>query len=209
MISVEEIKKLMGAGHKDSEKNKEKMLEVRRFYAEEHDWQTNYARLSYDVMFDFYCREAKKEKRDLWEYLFTEFMFSDVRHLINPPDTLKKKEQELWIKNQYMPYFYEFLINQTLLPIQYAFTKDFLPHRKAGENTVKITKQRSAARRAPLIKERKTLIDSGVTDERVILKRIRKAFPKELSHYIQQTIQAEKYKEADERRLQKPHALSP
>ena len=209
MISIEEIKKRIEEGHKDSEKNKEKMLEVRRFYAEEHDWQTNYARLSYDVMFDFYCREAKKEKRDLWEYLFTEFMFSDVRHLIKPPNTLKKEEQKLWIKNQYMPYFYEFLINQTLLPIQYAFTKDFLPHRKAGEDTVKITKQKSAARKAPIIKERKKLIDSGVTDERVILKRIRKKFPKELSHYIQQTIQAEKYKEADERRLQKPHALSP
>jgi len=132
--------------------------------------------------------------------LSTEFMFSDVRHLIKPPNTLKKEEQKLWIKNQYMPYFYEFLINQKLLPIEYAFTKDFLPHRKAGEDTVKITKQKSAARKAPIIRERKKLIDSGVTDERVILKRIRKAFPKELSHYIQQTIQAEKYKEADERR---------
>jgi len=74
---------------------------------------------------------------------------------------------------------------------------------------VATTKPRSAARKAPIIKERKKLIDSGVTDERVILKRIRNTFPKELSYYIQQTIQAEKYKEADERRLQKPHALSP
>lgn len=161
MISVEEIKKRIEEGHKDSEKNKDKMLEVRRLYAEEHDWQTNYARLIYDVQFDSLCRVAKKEKRDLCEYL-SETMFSDVRHLIEPPNTLKKEEQKLWIKNQYMLYFYEFLINQELLPIHYAFTKDLLPHREAGENTVKITKPRSAAKHQQIIDKEKELTASEI-----------------------------------------------
>jgi len=70
-----------------------------------------------------------------------------------------------------------------------------------GTQTVEITKPRSAARQKPIIKERKRLRDAGIKDEKVILKRIRKIFPNERSHYIQQTILAEKYKEARERRL--------
>jgi len=100
-----------------------------------------------------------------------------------------------------MPSFSEFLINQKLLPIEYAFTKDFLPHRKAGEDTVKITKRRSAAHKAPIIKERKKLIDAGVTNEKVILKRLVKKFYQRPYYEIQQTILAERNKEADKRRL--------
>jgi len=203
MTLLEEVEKLMEEGYKDSEKDEEKMLEVRRFYAKKHNWQTNYARLAYECMFNLSCREAEELNIDLWVHLSNKFKIpEEERYLTRPPDTLKdKKKRQDCIKWLFYPFFFEWQLNNYANPIIYAFSKDLLTLREGGNKTVATTKPRSAARKAPLIKERKKLIDDGVTNERVILKLVAKVFPDEHYHYIRQTILAEKKKEADERRL--------
>ncbi len=99
------VKKLMEEGYKDSEKDKEKMLEVLLFYAKSHDMKINYARLTYECIFDLNCREAEELNIDLWVHLSNKFMIPEERHLINPPDTLKdKKKEQDWIKKEFWPY---------------------------------------------------------------------------------------------------------
>jgi len=95
----------------------------------------------------------------------------------------------------------EWLINHVLFPTTNELKEFLLGKSGGGKKTVAKTKPKSAARQKPILNERKKLIDNGVTNERVILKRIRKIFSNERSSYIQQTILAERYKEANERRL--------
>ena len=211
-MTLEELKKKLKEGYfVVSDKDSDKIVEIRRFYEKTFDWQTNYARFIYDVQFDSLCREAKKQKRDLWEFLSSDFMYSDVRHLIKPPDKLKhkKEEQEFWIKNQYMQYFYEFYINHRSRPIEHAFHEGLLKFRGGGKHTAEITNPRSVARKAPIRKERKKLIDSGVKEKDVLsllvkkLTPLVKKFSKRPYYYIQQTNIAERKQEADKRRRAK------
>jgi len=209
MTLVEEIKKLRDGGYVGVDKHMVKVCESILFYAETFDMKINYARLQYDQEFDLNCRQAEEAKQDLWVYLSNKFKIpEEERYLIEPPDKLKnKKKRQDCIKWRFWPFFYEWKLNNFANPITYAFSKGVVSYRKRGENTVKITKLRSAARKAPIIKERKRLIDAGIKDEKVIRKLVVKAFPDEHYHYIRQTILVEKHKEADERRLQKPFAL--
>jgi len=208
---MQKLNKRTKNGDVTLQKHFDKMSDIMRLSAKEYFLtKENKARKQFEWIFDFSCRQAEKQKRDLWEYLSAYFMLPEEGRRIKPPNKLKnKKEIQDWIKKEFQPYFYECMLNTLPLKATNIFSKVKAKNMAGGNQTVATTKPRSAIRKAPIIRERKKLIDSGVTDERVILKRIRKAFPKELSHYIQQTIQAEKYKEADERRLQKPHALSP
>jgi len=187
----------------DPRKDMKTIVGIAQRYAEENDMEENKARIAYETMFDLSCSLAEKEKRDLWEYLSTSFKIpEEKRYLIKPPDTLKnKKKRQDYIKGQFLPLYYEWLINHVLFPTTNELKEFLLGKSGGGKKTVATTKPRSAARKAPIIKERKKLIDNGVTDERVILKRIRKIFPNERSSYIQQTILVERYKEAGKRRL--------
>jgi len=78
-----------------------------------------------------------------------------------------------------------------------------------GEIRGKQETQEKIARQEPIIIERKKQLDSGVEDEKEIIRRIKKALPKEPYDYIQKTILKEKRKEENKRRVQKPFALSP
>ncbi len=66
--------------------------------------------------------------------------------------------------------------------------------RKGGWKRGKQETQGKNTRQEPIIQKRKELIDSGVKDEKEIIKRIKKAFPKESYDYIQKTILVEKRK---------------
>lgn len=157
------VKKLMEEGYKDSEKDEEKMLEVRRFYAEEHDWQINYARLHYECMFNLSRRQAEELNMDLWVYLSTKFKIpEEERYLIKPPNTLKnKKKEQDWIKKEFKPFFYEWKFNDFANPIIYAFSKDLLSLREGGNKTVATTKPRSDAKKDRIIKKRNEYLASG------------------------------------------------
>ncbi len=190
------VKKLMEEGYKDSEKDKEKMLEVLLFYAKSHDMKINYARLTYECIFDLNCREAEELNIDLWVHLSTKFKIPEKeRYLIKPPDKLKnKKKRQDWIKWLFYPFFFEWKFNNFTNPITYAFSKGVLSYRKRGKKRGEQETQERIARQEPIIQERKELIDSGVKYEKEIIKRIKKALPKESYDYIQKTILVEKRK---------------
>jgi len=200
---MQKLNKRTKNGDVTLQKHFDKMSDIMRLSAKEYFLtKENKARKQFEWIFDFSCRQAEKQKRDLWEYLSAYFMLPEEGRRIKPPNKLKnKKEIQDWIKKEFQPYFYECMLNTLLLKATNKFSKVKAKNMGGATKTLEITKPRSAARKAPIIKERKKLIDNGVTNERVILKRIRKAFPGEHSLYIQQTILAEKYKEADERRL--------
>jgi len=102
-----EVKKLMEVGYEDSEKDKEKMLEVLLFYAETHDMKINYARQQYERMFNLSYREAEELNIDLWVHLSNKFKIpEEERHLIKPSDRLKnKKKRQDCIKWRFFPFF--------------------------------------------------------------------------------------------------------
>lgn len=101
------------------------MSDIMRLSAEEYFLtKENKARQQYERMFDFSCRQAEKQKRDLWEYLSAYFMLPEERHLIKPPDTLKNEEERLdWIKGRFWPFYYECIINTLLLKATNKFSK--------------------------------------------------------------------------------------
>ena len=203
------IKKLQESGDVELQKYYDKTAEIINRYATTHDNTENRARKQFEWLFNFSCRQAEESNKDLWEVLSI-YMIPEERHLIKPPDTLKnKKNIQDWTKKEFKPYFYECMINVFMGAFTNELSELKKRNKKGGKDTVAKTKPRSVARKAPIIKERKKLIDNGEKDEKVILKLLVKAFPDERRHYIQQTVLAEKYREADERRAQKPHALSP
>ncbi len=163
------VKKLMEEGYKDSEKDKEKMLEVLLFYAKSHDMKINYARLTYECIFDLNCREAEELNIDLWVHLSTKFKIpEEERYLIKPPNELKnKKKRQDCIKWLFYPFFFEWKFNNFTNPITYAFTKDLLSLRKGGDDTGKL-KTQEKIEREEIIRQKakyfnvKKLIDFGV-----------------------------------------------
>jgi len=184
---------------------------------------TNYARRMYNHHFAYVRRRAKEENLDLSLELSRiirrepMMFFLGENSPIPLPDTskMKQRNRELCLKEWYRPYYYEWFINDTWHLTDGGF-KSLKRSRKGARGVHKITQPKSVARKAPIIKERKKFLDSGVTDEKVILKLLVKKFEllvkkfsKSPYHYIQQTILAERYKEANDRRLQKPRALSP
>jgi len=211
MTLVEEIEKLRDGGYVGVDKHMVKVCEAIFFYAENFNMKKNYARLQYDQEFDLNCRQAEEAKQDLWVYLSNKFKIpEEERYLINAPDKLKnKKKRQDCIKWRFWPFFYEWRINNFANPIIYAFSKGILSYRKRGKKGGEQETQEKIARQEPIIQKREELIDSGVKDEKIIIKRIRKAFPKEDYDYIQKTILAKKRKEQHERRVQKPFALFP
>ena len=162
------VKKLMEEGYKDSEKDKEKMLEVLLFYAETHDMKINYARQQYECMFNLSYREAEELNIDLWVHLSTKFMIPKEGYLIKPPNELKnKKKRQDCIKWLFYPFFFEWKFNNFTNPITYAFTKDLLSLRKGGDDTGKL-KTQEKIEREEIIRQKakyfnvKKLIDFGV-----------------------------------------------
>jgi len=200
---MQKLNKRTKNGDVTLQKHFDKMSDIMRLSAKEYFLtKENKARKQFEWIFDFSCRQAEKQKRDLWEYLSAYFMLPEEGRRIKPPNNLKnKKEIQDWIKKEFQPYFYECMLNTLLLKATNKFSKVKAKNMGGAIKTLEITKPRSTARKAPILNERKKLIDNGVTNERVILKRIRKIFPNEHSTYIQQTILAERYKEANERRL--------
>ncbi len=156
---------------------------------------TNHARYIYEEFFDSCRRETYERKQYLSQFLST-FMPSDSDTiLMKPPDTLNNnKERERWCKEEFREYFYEWLINNSLLGHTKKYSEGLKGHKKGGGNTGRKTNIRSNSRKEPIIQKRKELIDSGVKDEKEIIKRIKKAFPKESYDYIQKTILVEKRK---------------
>jgi len=108
MTLEKETRRLMEVGYKDSEKDKEKMLEVLLFYAKSHDMKINYARLTYECIFDLNCREAEELNIDLWVHLSTKFKIpEEERYLIKPPNESKnKKKRQDCIKWLFYPFFF-------------------------------------------------------------------------------------------------------
>jgi len=199
---MQKLSKRTKNGDVTLQKHWDKMSEIMSRYASTHDTEINNARKQYEWMFDSSCRRAEELNKDLWVVL-SDYMFLDEYHLIEPPNTLKnKKEIQVWLKKEFKPYFYECMINGFAAAFMNELSELKKLNSKGGKATVATTKPRRAKRKASILNERKKLIDDGVTNERVILKRIRKIFPNEHSHYIQQTILAEEYKEADERKNQ-------
>ena len=183
----------MEEGYKDSEKDMEKTLGAMRLSAEEYFLtKENKARQHYECMFNLSCRQAEKEKRDLWEYLSAYFMLPEERHLIKPPDTLKnkKRERKLWLKKEFWPYFHECTINCFYSPFIKIYSTGVLSSRKKGEKTGKKATIKSNARRKPIIEESKELMKSGV--EKHLIKRTAQAFPDETYDYVQKAIKKEK-----------------
>ena len=189
-----ETRRLMEVGYKDSEKDKEKMLEVLLFYAKSHDMKINYARLTYECIFDLNCREAEELNIDLWVHLSTKFKIpEEERYLIKPPNESKnKKKRQDYIKWLFYPFYFEWKFNNFANPIIYAFSKDLLSLREGGNKTGEKTKRRSNARKKPITQIRKELIDSGITKN--LNKRIAQALPEETYDYIQKATKEEKDK---------------
>ena len=194
MTLEKETRRLMEVGYKDSEKDKEKMLEVLLFYAKSHDMKINYARLTYECIFDLNCREAEELNIDLWVHLSTKFKIpEEERYLIKPPNESKnKKKRQDYIKWLFYPFYFEWKFNNFANPIIYAFSKDLLSLREGGNKTGEKTKRRSNARKKPIIQKRKELIDSGITKN--LNKRIAQALPEETYDYIQKATKERKDK---------------
>jgi len=190
----EEMKKLREGYCLTLEKDLKRLLDLMRRYAEKNDLTENRARQQYEWMFDFSCREAEKRNMSLWVYLSTMYMIPDERHLIKPPDTLmnNKKEQEIWLKGQFLPYFYECMLNCVQFAITNEFSTDLLPLRKGGNKTVATTKPRSDAKKNRIIKKVNELIDSRkITPEvergeiMIVVKALRYEYT---YNYVQETI---------------------
>jgi len=212
MTLVEEIEKLRDGGYVGVDKHMVKVCESILFYAENFNMKKNYARLQYDLEFDLNCRQAEEAKQDLWVYLSNKFKIpEEERYLIKAPDKLKnKKKRQDWIKKEFKPYYYERQFNDYANPIIYAFSKSVLSYRKRGKKRGEQETQERIARQEPIIQKRKELIDSGVKDEKEIIKLIVEEFSEEETYdYIQKTILKAKRKEENKRRVQKPFALSP
>ena len=207
---MEKLSKLQKSGNVTLQKHMNKMSDI--FLSAENNslMKENKARQQYERTFDFCCRQAEELNIDLWVHLSNIFMISEERHLIKPPNTLKnKKKEQDWIKKEFWPYSYEYLFNCFLFKVTNKFSKGKGKSMDGGEIRGKQETQEKIARREPIIQKSEELIDSGVKDEKIIIKRIRKAFPKEDYDYIQKTILAKKRKEQHERRVQKPFALFP
>jgi hypothetical protein len=179
------VKKLMEEGYKDSEKDKEKMLEVLLFYAKSHDMKINYARLTYECIFNLNCREAEELNIDLWVHLSTKFKIpGEERYLIKPPNELKnKKKRQDCIKWLFYPFFFEWKFNNFTNPITYAFSKDLLTLREGGkkrgeqETQGKITRQEIIIQIARELDVKKLLADGMMKKD--IDKLVADAIPEE------------------------------
>jgi len=134
MISVEEMERIKKRGYVGLDKHTVKVLEAQLFYSKKFGIKINRARQIYDLEFDLNCRQAEKEKRDLWEYLSTKFIRPEERHPIKPADRLmNKKKRQGYIQKEFWPYFLEWYMNNHALPIIYTFSKSLLPLREGGE----------------------------------------------------------------------------
>jgi len=177
---------------------------------------TNYAQRMYNHHFACVRRRAKEENLDLL-FLISKILPNASTYVfmlggsspMPPPDTskMKRRKRELCLKEWYRPYYYEWFINDTWYLTEGGF-KSRKGTQKGGKDTGEKTKKKCAARKAPIRRKRKKLLDSGVK-EKDVLKRLVKHFWQRDYDEIQKTNLAEKHKEADERRLQKPPALSP
>jgi len=201
---MERLSKLQKSGDVTLQKHMSKMSNI--FLSAENNslMKENKARQQYEWMFNFYCRQAEEMNMDLWVHLSNKFMISEERHLIKPPNnTLKnKKKEQDWIKKEFWAYFYEYIFNCFLFKVTNKFSEVKGKNMDGGEIRGKQETQEKIVLREPIIQKRKELIVSGVKDEKEIMRRIIKAYPKRNYNFIQKTILAEKYKEADERKNQ-------
>jgi len=201
---MERLSKLQKSGDVTLQKHMSKMSNI--FLSAENNslMKENKARQQYEWMFDFCCRQAEELNIDLWVHLSNKFMISEERHLIKPPNnTLKnKKKEQDWIKKEFWAYFYEYIFNCFLFKVTNKFSEVKGKNMDGGEIRGKQETQEKIVLREPIIQKRKELIVSGVKDEKEIMRRIIKAYPKRNYNFIQKTILAEKYKEADERKNQ-------
>jgi len=201
---MEKLSKLQKSGNVTLQKHMSKMSNI--FLSAENNslMKENKARQQYEWMFNFYCRQAEEMNMDLWVHLSNKFMISEERHLIKPPNnTLKnKKKEQDWIKKEFWAYFYEYIFNCFLFKVTNKFSEVKGKNMDGGEIRGKQETQEKIVLREPIIQKRKELIDSGVKDDKEIMRRVIKAFPKRNYNFIQKTILAEKYKEADDRKNQ-------
>jgi len=157
-----EMEKLRKVGYKDSEKDLNKLLNSMRFYEKTHDKTENRARQQYELVFDFSCRQAEEFNMELWAFLSKMYMIPGEDRFIKPPaDLYNKKEKQDWIKREFRQYFYECMINCVYFPITRKLYINVLPHRKAGNETVKITKKGRIAKEEKIRKKIKELIALG------------------------------------------------
>jgi len=209
MILVEDIKKLKKRGYVGLDEHMVKVYESILFYFKKFGTKINRAQQTYNRDFDLNCRQAEELNMDLFVYLSDKFMIPEKeRHLIKPPNTLKNEgERQYYIKWRFYQIFLENYINNHALPIIYAFSNAVVSSRKKGKKAVEITKPRGDAHKAPIRRERKKLLDSGVKEKDILnllvkkLEPLVKKFSKRPYHYIQQTNLAERNKEANKRRL--------
>jgi len=200
---MEKVSKLRKSGNVTLQKHMDKMSDI--FLSAENNslMKENKARQQYEWVFNFYCRQAEELNIDLWVHLSNNFMIPEEKHLIKAPNTLKdKKKEQDWIKKEFWPYFYEYIFNCFLFKVTNKFSKGKGKNMDGGEKRGEQETQERIVRQEPITQKRKELIDSGVKDEKEIIKLIVEEFSEEETYdYIQKTILAERKKEADERRL--------
>jgi len=189
-----ETRRLMEVGYKDSEKDKEKMLEVLLFYAKSHDMKINYARLTYECIFDLNCREAEELNIDLWVHLSTKFKIpEEERYLIKPPNESKnKKKRQDYIKWLFYPFYFEWCFNNYANPIIYAFSKGVVSFRKRGKKGGEQGTLKKNIREVKIIQtarelDVKKLLDTGVK-KKDIWKLVADSIPNENVKYVREIL---------------------
>jgi len=87
---MERLSKLQKSGDVTLQKHMSKMSNI--FLSAENNslMKENKARQQYEWMFDFCCRQAEELNIDLWVHLSNKFMISEERHLIKPPNNIKR-----------------------------------------------------------------------------------------------------------------------
>jgi len=160
---MERLSKLQKSGDVALQKYFDKMSDIMRLSAKEYFLtKENKARKQFEWMFDFSCRQAEKQKRDLWKYLSAYFMLPEEGRRIKPPNKLKnKKEIQDWIKKEFQPYFYECVLNTLPLKATNKFSKVKAKNMYGGNKTVATTKPRSDAKHQRIIKKRNKYLASG------------------------------------------------
>ena len=134
-------------------------------YRKNHDMKINHARDHYEFIFLLNCGRAKKRNMDLWVLLSDKYMIPEERHLIKPPNTLKDKKRQDWIKKEFRSYFYEFDHNNFAMPIMHELSKGWESYRKRGkkrgeqETQGKITRQEIIIQTARELDVKKLLAD--------------------------------------------------
>ena len=146
---------------------------------------TNYARHVYEKFFDKSRRLMNESGQDLSQFLST-FMPSDSETiLMKPPDRLKKKkkEREVWCKERFREYYYEWIINNALLGHTKKYGEGLKSHREGGEvRSIQKTLER-IEREEIIIQTEKKLIIDGVKKPTNL--RIAQEIPGENEGYVQ------------------------